>query len=103
MARAHREGRGTSSSDPRTNWHEGEVGFFDRYVLLLAERLGECGAFGPAAAAERLAHGGENRRRWGEEGPATARAMAVEDDWLATKVYASSRPTAGSSRGFFLC
>ena len=34
--------------DPAEFWAEGEIGFFDNYVIPLAQKLQECNVFGSA-------------------------------------------------------
>lgn len=45
MVQAYREGRG-SSKNPADNWYQGELAFFDTYIIPLAKKLGDCGVFG---------------------------------------------------------
>mmetsp|Transcript_28086 Transcript_28086/g.51174 ORF Transcript_28086/g.51174 Transcript_28086/m.51174 type:complete len:459 (+) Transcript_28086:297-1673(+) len=82
LSKGYREGRG--SMDPREGWCDGEIGFFDFYIIPLAKKLKECGVFG-SAASEYLDYASENRRRWEEEGKETVRVMVMEDDVLAAK------------------
>jgi hypothetical protein len=44
-------------------WYKGEMGFFDFYVIPLAEKLSECGVFG-VSSDENLMYALENRREW---------------------------------------
>jgi 3'5'-cyclic nucleotide phosphodiesterase len=44
MLQAYRDGR--SDKDPSDGWYEGELGFFDFYIIPLAKKLKECGVFG---------------------------------------------------------
>jgi hypothetical protein len=41
---AYRDGR--TESEPSVTWFEGEIGFFDYYIIPLAKKLKECGVFG---------------------------------------------------------
>ena len=34
------------AADPATFWYQGELGFFDNYIIPLAKKLKECGVFG---------------------------------------------------------
>jgi hypothetical protein len=79
LSKAYREGRG--AADPRTNWYEGEIGFFDFYIIPLAKKLRECGVFG-SAASEYLDYAVENRRRWEEEGKEIANNMINDNELL---------------------
>ena len=82
LSKAYREGRG--ASDPREKWYEGEIGFFDFYIIPLAKKLRECGVFG-SAASEYLDYAVENRRRWEEEGREIANKMVNDHDALYLK------------------
>jgi len=53
--------------DPALTWYEGEMKFFDTYVIPLASRLQECEAFGPSSA-DYLKYAQKNRRKWEEKG-----------------------------------
>ena len=44
MQKAYNEGR--SDEDPATFWYQGEIGFFDFYIIPLAKKLSNCGVFG---------------------------------------------------------
>ncbi|CAJ1960714.1 unnamed protein product [Cylindrotheca closterium] len=65
MTAAHKAGR--LAFDPAEKWYEGEMGFFDNYVIPLAKKLKECGVFG-VASDEYLNYAMENRREWEEKG-----------------------------------
>ena len=34
------------NSDPASFWYQGEIGFFDNYIIPLAKKLKDCGVFG---------------------------------------------------------
>ena len=61
MYRAYLAGRATT--DPSENWYKGEIGFFDFYIIPLAQKLKECGVFG-VASDEYLTYAQANRREW---------------------------------------
>ena len=65
MYAAFRAGR--MAKDPATFWYEGEIGFFDNYVIPLAKKLKECGVFG-VSSAEFLNYAVQNRAEWEERG-----------------------------------
>ena len=44
MLTAYQNGR--MGNDPSKGWYQGELGFFDNYVIPLAKKLKECGVFG---------------------------------------------------------
>jgi len=58
---AYRAGR--MEADPSTFWYQGELGFFDNYVIPLAKKLKDCGVFG-VASDECLNYATENRKEW---------------------------------------
>lgn len=83
LSKGYRDGRG--AFDPREGWYEGEIGFFNFYVIPLARKLEECGALGPAAR-EYLDCALDNRRRWEGEGEQIIEEMAFKDDALAANI-----------------
>lgn len=62
---AYLEGR--AQTDPSTTWYEGELSFFDYYVIPLAKKLEDCGVFG-VSSDECLNYAKENRREWEAKG-----------------------------------
>jgi len=60
-------------SDPCKFWYQGELGFFDNYIIPLAKKLKECQVFG-VSSDEYLAYALQNRKEWEERG-----ADIVED------------------------
>jgi hypothetical protein len=72
MYRAYLEGR--SDQDPAEKWYEGELNFFDFYVIPLAKKLNECGLFG-VSSAEYLDYAQRNRREWETKGREIVREM----------------------------
>ena len=65
LYKSYKEGR--SGVDPAGNWFNGEIGFFDFYIIPLAKKLKECGVFG-MTSDEFLKYAVENRKRWEDEG-----------------------------------
>lgn len=65
MMTAYKAGR--MGSDPSSNWYQGELGFFDNYIIPLANKLKECGIFG-VSSDEYLNYALENRREWANKG-----------------------------------
>lgn len=72
MAVAYQHGR--MDKDPTLNWYEGELGFFDNYVIPLAKKLKECGVFG-VSCDEYLNYALENRREWENKGKEVVATM----------------------------
>ncbi|CAJ1964636.1 unnamed protein product [Cylindrotheca closterium] len=65
MVVAYKAGR--LDFNPADKWYEGEMGFFDNYVIPLAKKLKECGVFG-VASDEYLMYAQDNRREFEEKG-----------------------------------
>jgi 3'5'-cyclic nucleotide phosphodiesterase len=65
MYHAYKSGR--SAKDPLDGWYEGELWFFDNYVIPLAEKLRECNVFG-VSCDEFLDYAKDNRMEWEEKG-----------------------------------
>jgi hypothetical protein len=63
--RAYTEGR--AETNPADSWYEGELGFFDFYILPLARKLKDCGVFG-VSGDEYLVYAQQNRREWESRG-----------------------------------
>ena len=65
MSHAYFSGR--SDTNPADNWYEGEIGFFDYYVIPLAKKLKDCGVFG-VSSDEYLNFAIKNRNEWEVKG-----------------------------------
>lgn len=65
MYGAYSEGR--TDKDPSEGWFEGELWFFDNYIIPLAKKLKECGVFG-VSCDELLDFALENRLEWESKG-----------------------------------
>ena len=65
MYRAYKSGR--MASDPSEFWYNGELGFFDNYIIPLAKKLKECNVFG-VSSDEYLNYALLNRAEWEERG-----------------------------------
>jgi hypothetical protein len=73
LSAAYRSGRG-GDKDPSIGWYQGELWFYDNYVIPLAKKLKECGVFG-VASAECLTYAMDNRREWEAKGEAIVLRM----------------------------
>jgi class 3 adenylate cyclase len=62
---AHRAGR--MGVDPANFWYKGELGFFDNYIIPLAQKLKDCGVFG-VSSDECLNYAMQNRNEWEAKG-----------------------------------
>lgn len=65
MFKAYMEGR--SDTDPTETWYKGEIGFFDFYIIPLAQKLSEFGVFG-VSSDEYLNYAIMNRNEWEKKG-----------------------------------
>jgi len=68
---------GRSETNPSTKWYQGELWFFDNYVIPLAHKLKECGVFG-VSSDEYLAYALANREEWAEKGQSIVDEMLKE-------------------------
>jgi len=59
--------KGRLGKDPVEFWYDGELGFFDHYVIPLAKKLKECGVFG-VSCDEFLNYAEANRNEWAIKG-----------------------------------
>jgi 3'5'-cyclic nucleotide phosphodiesterase len=62
---AYKDGR--AERDPLEGWYEGELGFYDFYIIPLAKKLKDCGVFG-VSSDEYLIYAQQNRREWEKRG-----------------------------------
>jgi 3'5'-cyclic nucleotide phosphodiesterase len=65
MYKAYKQGR--SDKNPADFWYQGEIGFFDFYIIPLAKKLKECGVFG-VSSDEYLDYALANRKEWEDKG-----------------------------------
>ena len=70
--KAFKDGR--AKTDPSLNWFNGELGFFDFYIIPLAKKLKDCGVFG-VSSDEYLDYAQKNRDEWERQGQACVAAM----------------------------
>ena len=75
MTKAYREGRATAN--PADFWYEGEMKFFDFYILPLAKKLSDCGVFG-VSSDEYLNYAMKNREEWETKGKEIVKEMVEE-------------------------
>ena len=58
---------GRLETSPLQSWYQGEIGFFDFYIIPLAKKLKDCGVFG-VSSAEYLNYALANREEWVRRG-----------------------------------
>lgn len=74
MSLAYHNGR--SDVDPALSWYEGEINFFNHYIIPLAKKLKQCGV--GVASDEYLNYAVHNRDEWIEKGEAIVAEMAKQ-------------------------
>jgi class 3 adenylate cyclase len=87
-------------NDPADGWYQGELGFFDNYVIPLAKKLKECGVFG-VSSDEYLNYALENRREWAAKGEDACAKMVEKyskkkETKVAAPAAAESAPSSSS-------
>jgi hypothetical protein len=65
---------GRMGADPVVFWYEGEMKFFDNYIIPLAKKLQECQVFG-VSSDEYLNYALSNRLEWEEKGKSAIQDM----------------------------
>lgn len=80
--KAYRDGR--ADKNPAEGWYEGEMGFYDFYIIPLAKKLRDCGVFGPTSD-ENLNYAKSNRAQWEREGQGIVTKMlqTAEEEYNA--------------------
>ena len=58
---------GRMDNDPSVGWYNGELWFFDNYIIPLAKKLKDCGVFG-VSSDEYLHYASQNRYEWEQKG-----------------------------------
>jgi hypothetical protein len=73
--RAYKEGR--SERNPAEFWYKAEIGFFDYYIIPLAQKLKSCGVFG-VSGDEYLTYARQNRAEWEGKGESMVEQMVLD-------------------------
>ena len=73
--KAYKSGR--SDQDPSEGWYQGEIGFFDYYIIPLAKKLKDCGVFG-VSSDEYLKYAEANRKEWASRGQEVVASMIAK-------------------------
>jgi hypothetical protein len=68
---------GRMAKDPSTFWYQGELGFFDNYIIPLAKKLKDCNVFG-VSSDECLNYAIQNRSEWADRGQEIVALMINE-------------------------
>ena len=90
---AWKEGR--IETNPADIWYEQELGFFDNYVIPLARRLKESGAFG-VSGQEYLTYAEKNRVEWAAKGRDVVQAWSLYAEGKLTR---ARRRSSGYGHG----
>jgi len=64
-----------ADKNPATNWYQGELGFYDFYIIPLAKKIKQCQVFG-VSSDEYLSYAMQNRAEWEERGKELVEEMA---------------------------
>ena len=80
---------GRSDKDPTDFWYQGEIGFFDYYIIPLAKKLSECGVFG-VSSDEYLNYAMMNRNEWEKKG------SGMVEDMLARMAQEAAAVSSGT-------
>jgi hypothetical protein len=94
MYRAYQQGR--ADKDPSESWYQGEMGFFDYYVIPLAKKLKACGVFG-VSSDEYLNYAVSNRKEWEAVGRERVETMVAKFAPAAPAAAAAATVEASSS------
>eukprot|EP00538_Stauroneis_constricta_P012892 CAMPEP_0119571340 /NCGR_PEP_ID=MMETSP1352-20130426/44071_1 /TAXON_ID=265584 /ORGANISM="Stauroneis constricta, Strain CCMP1120" /LENGTH=1278 /DNA_ID=CAMNT_0007621019 /DNA_START=47 /DNA_END=3883 /DNA_ORIENTATION=- len=70
---------GRTKSNPADKWYEGELWFYDNYVIPLASKLKECGVFG-VSCDEALDYARDNRLEWQQKGRDVVQRWLVDEE-----------------------
>ena len=76
MYQAHKSGR-MPGRNPAEGWYQGELSFFDNYIIPLAKKLKQCGVFG-VSSDEYLNYALENRHEWSIRGQDLVRSAVAK-------------------------
>ncbi len=68
---------GRMGKDPRDFWYQGELGFFDNYIIPLSKKLKDCNVFG-VSSDECLNYAIKNRAEWENHGQDLVAEMVAE-------------------------
>jgi hypothetical protein len=69
--------KGRMAKDPSEFWYNGEIGFFENYIIPLAKKLKDCNVFG-VSSDECLNYALNNRDEWKEKGQQIVRELVAE-------------------------
>ncbi|CAB9515699.1 Receptor-type guanylate cyclase gcy [Seminavis robusta] len=76
--------QGRMAANPSKFWFQGELGFFDNYIIPLARKLKECGVFG-VSSDECLTYALQNRAEWEARGKEIVLNLIEEAEHLSVQ------------------
>ena len=85
-----------SEKDPSEGWYQGEIWFYDHYVIPLAKKLKDCGVFG-VSSDEYLTYAENNRNEWEEKGEIIVKNM-IEKYQVMMDVYEPRKPQSKAKK-----
>ncbi|KAL7567071.1 hypothetical protein ACA910_002795 [Epithemia clementina (nom. ined.)] len=88
---AYRDGR--AEKNPAEFWYDGEIGFFDFYIIPLAKKLKDCGVFG-VSSDEYLNYATKNRNEWEARGQEIVSDMVEQTKSLVASTIAGHGSTS---------
>jgi class 3 adenylate cyclase len=88
---AYRKGV-AGENPPWTGWYNGEIWFFDNYIIPLAQKLHDCGVFG-VSYHEYLNYAQENRLEWERKGQEIVERLRAEVESKYEGVVFHNEPT----------
>ena len=94
---------GRAKEDPSERWYQGELGFFDFYIIPLAKKLKKCGVFG-VSSDEYLNYATKNRQEWSDRGKEIVEEMknaVLSQEKNAAPVYTGIDERSKHDRPFF--
>ena len=65
---------GRSKTNPADFWYQGEIGFFEFYIIPLAKKLKDCGVFG-VSSDEYLNYAEHNLKEWKARGKVVVKEL----------------------------
>lgn len=86
---------GRIETNPSDIWYQQELNFFDNYVIPLARRLKESGAFG-VSGQEYLTYAEKNRNEWAVKGHDVVKALSLSAEGKLTR---ARRRSSGYGHG----
>jgi 3'5'-cyclic nucleotide phosphodiesterase len=91
---------GRAEKDPTIGWYDGELWFFDNYIIPLANKLKTCGVFG-VSCDELLDYANRNRAEWAAKGRSIVAESVELIKSCAWNNTASFNPS-GTNRSFLI-